>query len=200
MLNVTQTGVVMSKTVKRAMRVMMFGLVAMLGANAEAHFHKVGGTGYWCSFCFLLHLSEEQDLPFGAHEQFDLALKTKELEYSCRARKPEVVKTPVELRVRKDLVRGDLTREFKDDKQVGLASASVLTVVSHTALLGAHLCEDGLQADDVLIRDTDVTATFYECSPDCKPYGEIAKFNCKFPKKYNLRNTFVGALYDCKPL
>ena len=37
MLNVTQTGVVMSKTVKRVMTVMMIGLVAMLGAKAEAH-------------------------------------------------------------------------------------------------------------------------------------------------------------------
>ena len=38
MLNVTQTEIVMSKTVKRAMRVMMIGLVALLGANAEAHY------------------------------------------------------------------------------------------------------------------------------------------------------------------
>ena len=41
MLNVTQTEVVMSKTVKRAMRVMMIGLVALLGAKAEAHYYVV---------------------------------------------------------------------------------------------------------------------------------------------------------------
>ena len=43
MLNVTQTEVVMPKTVKRAMRVMMIGLVALLGANAEAHYYVVSG-------------------------------------------------------------------------------------------------------------------------------------------------------------
>ena len=53
MLNVTQAEVVMSKTVKRVMTVMMIGLVAMLGAKVEAHFKKVGGTAYWCRFFFV---------------------------------------------------------------------------------------------------------------------------------------------------
>ena len=49
MLNVTQTEVVMSKTVKRAMRVMMIGLVALLGANAEAHYYVAAGKYKYCS-------------------------------------------------------------------------------------------------------------------------------------------------------
>ena len=38
----------MSKTV---MRVMMIGLVAMLGAKAEAHYFIVGGKVKYCSVC-----------------------------------------------------------------------------------------------------------------------------------------------------
>jgi hypothetical protein len=41
----------MPKTVKRAMRVMMIGLVAMLGAKAEAHYYIVGGKVKYCSVC-----------------------------------------------------------------------------------------------------------------------------------------------------
>jgi hypothetical protein len=51
MLNVTQTGVVMSKTVKRVMTVTMFGLVALLGAKAEAHTVIIKGTPRVCSVC-----------------------------------------------------------------------------------------------------------------------------------------------------
>jgi hypothetical protein len=51
MLNVTQTGVVMSKTVKRVMTVMMIGLVALLGANAEAHTRWINGKPRICSIC-----------------------------------------------------------------------------------------------------------------------------------------------------
>ena len=40
----------MSKTVKRVMTVMMVGLVAMLGAKAEAHWVNVGGRCVWHSF------------------------------------------------------------------------------------------------------------------------------------------------------
>jgi len=39
----------MSKTVKRAMTVMMVGLVAMLGVKAEAHYIVVKGRCYWHS-------------------------------------------------------------------------------------------------------------------------------------------------------
>jgi hypothetical protein len=51
MLNVTQTGVVMSKTVKRVTTVMMIGLVALLGAQAEAHTRWVNGKPRTCSHC-----------------------------------------------------------------------------------------------------------------------------------------------------
>jgi hypothetical protein len=54
MLNVTQTGVVMFKTVKSAMRVMMVGLVAMLGFKAEAHYVVVNGKAKYCSGCSTL--------------------------------------------------------------------------------------------------------------------------------------------------
>jgi hypothetical protein len=57
MLNVTQTEVVMSKTVKRTMRVMMAGLVAMLGANAEAHYYVAAGKYKYCSLHCIVDLS-----------------------------------------------------------------------------------------------------------------------------------------------
>ena len=56
MLNVTQTGVVMFKTVKSAMRVMMVGLVALLGANAEAHYVVVSGKYKYCSLHCIVDL------------------------------------------------------------------------------------------------------------------------------------------------
>lgn len=39
----------MSKTVKRVMRVMMIGLVALLGAKAEAHYYVASGKYKYCS-------------------------------------------------------------------------------------------------------------------------------------------------------
>jgi hypothetical protein len=41
----------MSKTVKRAMRVMMVGLFALLGAKAQAHYVFVFGKYKYCSIC-----------------------------------------------------------------------------------------------------------------------------------------------------
>ena len=42
-----------SKTVKRVMRVMMIGLVAMLGAKAEAHYIVVKGKVKFCSIVLM---------------------------------------------------------------------------------------------------------------------------------------------------
>ena len=58
MLNVTQTGVVMSKTVSGVMRVMMIGMVAMLGAKAEAHYIVVRGSYKYCSLHCIVDLRE----------------------------------------------------------------------------------------------------------------------------------------------
>jgi hypothetical protein len=46
----------MSKTVKRVMTVMMVGLVAMLGAKAEAHYIMLGGKLKYCSVCCVVDL------------------------------------------------------------------------------------------------------------------------------------------------
>jgi hypothetical protein len=51
----------MSKTVKRAMRVIMIGLVAMLGANAEAHYIYVYGKYKYCSLHCIVDLKKVPD-------------------------------------------------------------------------------------------------------------------------------------------
>jgi hypothetical protein len=51
----------MSKTVKRAMRVMMIGLVALLGANAEAHYVYAFGKYKYCSLHCVVDLRKVPD-------------------------------------------------------------------------------------------------------------------------------------------
>jgi hypothetical protein len=51
----------MSKTVKRAMRAMMIGLVALLGAEAEAHYYVASGKYKYCSLHCAVQLTEVPD-------------------------------------------------------------------------------------------------------------------------------------------
>ena len=82
MLNVTQTGVVMSKTVKRVMTVMMIGLVAMLGTKAEAHTWRFNGIVRTCSTCGHGTFTE-LDLKSLHPAVAELVVKTKEARIEC---------------------------------------------------------------------------------------------------------------------
>ncbi len=74
--------VVMSKTVKRVMTVMMIGLVALLGANAEAHTRWINGKPRTCSHCGhgTLSLTDVLDLKNLVAEYL---VTTKEVRIEC---------------------------------------------------------------------------------------------------------------------
>jgi hypothetical protein len=72
----------MPKTVKRAMRVIMIGLVAMLGANAEAHYYMVAGKYKYCSLDCAVDLREVPD-PISKSAQVRCEATAKSVEILC---------------------------------------------------------------------------------------------------------------------
>ena len=72
----------MSKTVKRVMTVMMIGLVALLGAKAEAHTRWINGKPRTCSICGHGTLEEVPD-PKKHPAVAELFVKTAEVRITC---------------------------------------------------------------------------------------------------------------------
>ena len=80
----------MSKTV---MRVMMIGLVAMLGAKAEAHYYVVAGKAKYCSVCVDAELAEHEEhsvnpttlteVPALHSEKVEFCVTTKSIDILC---------------------------------------------------------------------------------------------------------------------
>ena len=70
----------MSKTV---MRVMMIGLVAMLGAKAEAHYFIVGGKAKYCSVCVDVNLTHDEMPPLDHPEEVEFSLTTTSVDILC---------------------------------------------------------------------------------------------------------------------
>ncbi len=106
-----------SKTVERVTRVMMVSLVALLGAQAEAHYIVVGGTPKRCNHCVEGEVKKDEDHKDDGHQDVaEFRLKTKVVDYQCAppagSTTPIVMKdqrVEVDLVVLKQIVEGDVT-------------------------------------------------------------------------------------------
>ena len=199
----------MSKTVKRAMRVMMIGLVALLGANAEAHYVYVAGKYKYCSVCNEAKLTAENDSISPDHtEQLEFILTTistdetvPPLEILC----PNGTIVPsweqFTLAVQRTIGEGDIT----NGEGGPLTIAEVQACVSDGALLVSSLFCDGDPPTDVLIRKMKAESKTSWCPVSnllpCVPVSTSVA-DCTLPGKFNLKkypnNLPRGALYKCE--
>jgi hypothetical protein len=168
---------------KRAMKVMLVGLVAMLGVKAEAHWKVVAGKLKFCSVCIEVELEEDRGTvdPNTHTEEVEFRLMTEKVEILCPGGTVVQSEDKVTLVVRKPIDQGDMKG-----------------VVSDTAFLAKPNFCPGSKPLDVLIRATKVEIKTYACylpdpstpeePPTCEQVREFVKLNCKLPNKFNFKN------------
>lgn len=195
---------------KRVMRVMMVGLLAILGAAAEAHLIVKNGKGWVCSICVSAEASEENQGSVDPTKHIEL------LEYLVMIRRTELLcpndvedsKVPVNLVVRKQVEPSDITRVINQEgKLVGLARADVAARVSDLPLKEDLKCSDSSSAGDVLVRQAGVVINTYACDLTdptvCSSVSSLSLGTCTLSGKFNLKEypknlPPIGTLYSCK--
>ena len=167
-----------SETVKRVMRVMMVGLIAMLGAKAEAHWYVVGGTPKRCSHCVDGELKKD-------HIKHDAFTHTDVAEFRLTHEKGRLcvppnrkcittkitnakVKDGLHLVVLKQIVAGDATYEAIEIDDNGIiftapATFNLVAKFSDSLLKDEPLCPGPALPIDVLIRETALKIVSYWC-------------------------------------
>ncbi len=203
-----------SETVKRVMRVMMVGLIAMLGAKAEAHYYVIGGIPKRCSHCV--------DGEFGKdHKEHDAVahtdvaefrLSTKKVDYLCPPTGSIQQSTIANAMVKKDLVvlkqivegdaayrdkggvyiTGDATYTeitFENGSFVPVEPAMFNVVVkfSDSPLKDKAVCPGSVLPVDVLIRETDLSIVSYWCDAG-DPEKKCVVFDKYFSPSCTLAN------------
>ncbi|MGH8607921.1 MAG: hypothetical protein ACREX9_11030 [Gammaproteobacteria bacterium] len=192
----------MSKTV---MRVMMIGLVAMLGAKAEAHYFIVGGKAKYCSICVDVKLIYEDVPPPHTEElEFVATIPQEKAEILCLDGTVKKSTDEVVLRVRKLIGQGDIT-----EAQLGTDSATtaeVEAIVSDAAFLTKKINKFNVCPDfspvDVLVRAVNLKIISNQCtSTPCKPVSSLEAV-CTLSDKFDLKNypkklPPIETRYDC---
>jgi hypothetical protein len=187
----------------RAMRVMMVGLVAMLGFKAEAHYIVVNGKVKFCSICVDVELEENKGNPVDliTHtEEVDLITHTEEVEFCLKTKEVEILcpnGTVVQSTKKVTLV----VRELIDLVDLG-DTIKVGGVFSREALLKAfNFCPGLSLPSDVLIRAAEVEIKTNACNLvstlGCEQV-DFVKLNCKLPSQFTFSHPPpVGELYGC---
>jgi hypothetical protein len=201
MLNVTQTEAVMSKTVKRVMTVMMIGLVALLGAGAEAHTRWINGKPRVCSICSGPEDTMLEEVPadlinpkIPAPAVAELIVKTNEVTITCsdntkvklKGKKDEAIliaETPSNLWAYDPTTKIARVRFFVSDELFeilgfcGVAKIIDVQILKMSAKYKASGCTDSGCSSRVRLS----TMTLNDCKvpPDAAP-GTL--YDCKRPK------------------
>lgn len=191
----------MSKTVKRVMRIMMVGLVAMLGAKAEAHYFWFFGKIKFCSVCLDPGTDDQgndlslTDVPADLNDPskpapavVELSVKAKLVEISC-PQPPTVIQSKV-----------NVTLEGETPSDLWGYDPN-----AETAVVSVRVDDDSLNnvcpgRGEVRILKMSATANAYECTglDPANPCSSrvlisIMKFNnCTIPSGAPL-----DTLYDC---
>jgi len=172
---------------KTIMRLMMIGLVAMLGAKAEAHYVVVKGKVKYCSVCVEAELKEDKGNPVDPKthdEKVEFRLMTKKIEILCP--KETVVQSTKNVTL---VVRKLIVQEVEG------------VVFDEASLVNSNFCPDS-SPPDVLVRAMKVEIKTYACDlldpPTCKQVRKSVKLDCKLPKKFDFNNKPPpGILYVC---
>ncbi|MCA1851884.1 MAG: hypothetical protein LC647_05690, partial [Beggiatoa sp.] len=116
---------------------MMIGLVALLGAKAEAHYVYVAGKYKYCSVCVDAKLKGEKDSinPTTHTEELEFLLTTKSVEILCPDEQiPSSFGLILGLVVRRPIGGDDITTQV-NGQDGPLTTAEVEACVSDVALL-----------------------------------------------------------------
>lgn len=189
----------MSKTV---MRVMMIGLLAMLGAKAEAHYYVVAGKAKYCSVCVDAELAEHEEHPinpatqtkeFAPHnEEVEFCVTTKSVDIMCPLSGAKRMWVEQPLVIRKPIGPDDIT---------GITTAQVEGVFTSLPLVETHdFCQGEGPPIAVLIRAMKVEIKTHACGILDRTNCEAVSFvtgKCRLPEEYGLPNVPPGTLYDC---
>jgi hypothetical protein len=173
---------------KRAMRVvMMIGLVALLGAKAEAHYVYVSGNYKYCSICVDAKLKGEEDSinPTTHTEELEFLLTTELVEILCPDGRIVFSSDLFQFVVKKTIGKDDITIQV-NGQNGPLTTAEVKACVSDTALLlNSVFC--GVKPKAVLIRQMRAEITTSACYILCDTVDTFVT-DCILPAKYNLNN------------
>jgi hypothetical protein len=192
---------------KRVMGVLTVGLVAMLGAEAEAHYIVVAGKAKYCSVCVDVGLHGDEATP-PHDEEVEVTVTTSITEYLCQ-NTIQTVTDQVALVVRTSIEQGDITHATDQNGTLLLTTTAEVKniVVSDMALLVASNPSNpcgNVAPSDVLIRAMSLKIVY--CDPGdltlCKPLSTLQFEQCTLPVKFNFNNypnklPPVGTLYDC---
>lgn len=182
---------------------MMIGLVALLGAKAEAHYVYVSGQYKYCSICVDAKLKGEEDsINLTTHtEELEFLLTTELVEILCPDGRIVSSSDLFQFVVKKPIGKDDITTQVNG--QGGpLTTAEVRACVSDTALLeNSVFC--GVKPKDVLIREMRAEITTSACYilniPQCDTVDTFVT-DCILPAEYDLNHRPPsGTLFECKP-
>ncbi|MGH8531762.1 MAG: hypothetical protein ACREV1_03290 [Gammaproteobacteria bacterium] len=199
---------------KTAMRVMMIGLVAMLGVEAEAHWIIVRGKCYWHSGECVRQDKEVPDPPIPdpavtAPPEAELVARPTQVEILCPGGNVEVINlSNVTLASRAPIVQGDIT-ERRDPKGNFISrNLEVQRIVSDGLFLenpaDFSFCS-GLSPEDVIIRAMSVEMNLYCFDGQCSkatPHSAWRAESCTLSDKFNFKNYPKkypprGTLFEC---
>ena len=174
------------------MRVMMIGVVAMLGTKVEAHYYAFKGKAKYCSVCVDAELADHEEhavnltnlieVPALHREKVEFCVTTESIDILCPSKAKRVWKR-VRLPVVRQLIVPDAT--------------TVQGIVSDDSLKTPDLCQ-GLLPDAVLIRAMELKIKTYACAildlKKCESVSEL-KGRCRLSTTYGFSD--VGSPYDC---
>ncbi len=209
----------MSKTVKRVMTVMMIGLVAMLGAKAEAHWVILKGQCYWHSGECVRKDEDPPIEPPPLNESPPLG-ETRAIPTSVEILCPDgTIRTfsqlpspeALELIAQRRIVEADITRvrnlDAKPFAEWGVPVSDALFFKE--AFMGALTCPNSIPPipRDVIVRVMQVKVNLYTDCAQTPCVGQTPHSGwmatCTLPDKFNFnppypKNVpFRGALFEC---
>lgn len=197
-----------SETAKRVTRVMMIGLVAMLGAEAEAHWVVVRGKCYWHSLECVREDTEVPDpVPILFPPLVELVASPIKVEGLCPdsdgdgvleveniplPNNPVILATP---RTRID------QRDITERRGTNSRYLEVERIVSD-ALFYTTSCSSGLSPIEVIVRVwSSVEMNLYLNSVQPIPHSAWRAGTCTLPDEFHLTDPInlppPGALYKC---
>lgn len=197
-----------SKTVKRVTTVMMIGLVAMLGAKAEAHYILVKNKIKFCSICIDVEHTEadtpaEVDVVMEADTpaEVEVVVTTKNVEILCSTGTVVKLTKPVMLSTRKAITNITKSSIININGEP-ISGAKEEVVVSDAPFLAPFrdvrttFCPSRSNPLDVLIREMFVEIDTFDTQSKLAYTWKAA---CVLPAKFHFKNRPpFGHDYTCE--
>lgn len=181
-------------------KIMLAGVLATLGAKAEAHYIMIGGKLVWHSLNCGTVFKEVTDP--GTHPALVVCNVTaQQVELLCKNphNRNATFHSP-------GVQHFTVTRQINQDDITGPGKASVNALINtDQQLLNPRFCENASEIPTAaLVRSASVEIKAFECDDaHCKQQGDLAStasLNCKLPSTYNFDNMPKSGIteYQCE--